>query len=235
VQRKWYQAIPVIALYAVSAPAHAGLGTQIELDFAETGFTTAYSAVAAGTTTQINESFGGYSLLVSLDDDNIYGSSDLGTNPYISMTIQVTNVGAHPPANPVTVGMSISGLTAQPGNDISFQSSFTSIFHSSATAGFQTNYDTTDALFGQTNGLSSANGLSSISTSFDQLVTDALSTPYSMSMFVTFYPVAYAHPTLDGELDVASVPEPASAAILGVGIAGLGLRRRQRNRALRSA
>lgn len=124
---------------------------------------------------------------------------------------------------------------AQPGNLITLDSSFTSIFRSAATANFQTNYDTIDTLFGQTNALSSANGLSSVSTSFDQTMTVGVSSPYSLSMFITFYPEPYAHPTLDGELDIASVPESASAALLGVGTAGLGLRRRQINRAMRSA
>jgi hypothetical protein len=224
VQKQWYYAAVVIGSLCLSVSAHAGPSSPVELDFVESGFATAYSQVTTGTTTQVNETFGGYSLLVSVDDDNLYGPSALGTDPYISMSVQVTNVGATPPANPVSIGMSITGLTAQPGTDITFDSSFTSIFHSTATANFQTNYDPTDTLFGQTEALSLANGLSSTSTSFDQTLVGTVSSLYSMSMFVTFNPVAYAHPTLDGELEVESVPEPTSMALLGVGIAGLGVR-----------
>jgi hypothetical protein len=200
--------------------------SQVQLNFAETGDATAYSQIYnAGDDIQFTENYGGYTLLISADSDNLYGVSALGSDPFLSLSIQVGNVGATPPANPIRIGLSITGIDAQPGTKIQFDSSFTGIFHTASTANFHTYYDDTDTLFGRTTDLSRFDGLSKQSNSNDQDILQTLSDPYSMSIFITFTPAANASPTLDGQLYAENVPEPASLSLLGAGVAGLLLRR----------
>jgi hypothetical protein len=205
--------------------ANATLDSQVQLNFAETGFITALSQVFnPGDNIQFTETFGGYTLLISADSDNLYGASALGENPFLSLSVQVTNIGATPPANPVRIGMTITGLSNIPGSEIDFGSRFTGIFNTGSTANFHTFNDPADTSFGRTDDLSAFDGLSSQSNANDQDVLEFVSSPYSMSIFITFTPVPNAHPTLDGEL-TAQVPEPASVALLSFGFIGLRLLR----------
>ena len=209
--------------------AHAGPTSQVQLDFFETGYTTAYSSIYnAGDDISFTETYGGYALLISGDSDNTYGNSDLGSNPFLSLTVQVSNVGATPPANPVRIGLSITGIDTAPGTLIQFDSAFTGIFHTASTANFHTYYDPSDTLFGRSDTLSLFNGVSSHSNSDDQSIINAVSAPYSMSLYITFNPVAFASPTLDGQLYASDVPEPSSLALLFPVVAVVGLRRWRR-------
>jgi hypothetical protein len=72
-------------------------GQPVQLNFAETGFITALSQVFnPGDNIQFTETFGGYTLLISADSDNLYGASALGENPFLSLSVQVTNIGGNP-------------------------------------------------------------------------------------------------------------------------------------------
>jgi hypothetical protein len=127
---KWFLAVVTTMLATVPVlEARASLISQVQLDFSETGFTTAYSSIYnAGDSIQFTENYGGYSLLISAASDNLYGQSALGANPFLSITVQVTNVGANPPANPVRIGLSMTGLDTPPvGNLVQFDTSFTGI------------------------------------------------------------------------------------------------------------
>jgi hypothetical protein len=224
VKRQLGQLLALIAISVMPGIANATLTSQVQLSFTEAGFTTTFSQIYnAGDDIQFTETFGGYVLLISADSDNLYGQSALGTNPFLSLTVQVSNGGANLPTNPVLIGMSITGLSAKPGDYIQFDSSFTGIFHTAATANFHTYYDSTNTLFGRTGGLSRFDGLSSQSNSNDQTLSALISTPYSMSIYVMFNPVANSHPTLDGQLTATDLPEPATLPILGLAVLGLGV------------
>jgi hypothetical protein len=221
-----YHTTAAIIFAGLPAAAHAGLTSQVQLNFFETGYSTAYSSTYnAGDDISFTETYGGYTLLISADSDDIYGNSSLGSDPFLSLTVQVHNVGATPPANPVRIGMSITGLDSAPGTLIEFDSSFTGIFHTAASANFHTYYDPSDTLFGRTDALSQFNGISSQSNSDDQSIINSVSSPYSMGIFMTFTPVAFSSSTLDGQLFTENVPEPTSLAVLGVSLLCLRLRR----------
>jgi hypothetical protein len=190
-------AAAAIALIASSAQAATG---QAQLSFSETGYTTTYSSLYnAGDDIQFTQDFGGYHLLISADSDNLFGNSALGANPFLSIAIQVGNVGNTPPANPIKVGLSVTGIDPSYISNISFDTSFTGIFYTTgASANFHTYYDTSNLLFGRTYDLSRFDGVSKTSSSYDQTLLDTIASPFSMSLYLTFTPTANAHPTLDG-------------------------------------
>ena len=238
--RRLIGALAIAASLTLPAAANA-TPSVVQFSFAVSGQPTVFSAVyAAGDDILFQQVYGGYTLNITADSDNLYGPSALGTDPFLSFAIQVSNVGANPPANPIKVGMSINGLPAPAASLIGFNSSFTGIFQTASTANFQSYYDPNNALFGRAITLAQFDGVSRQSNSYDQTVDLAVSQQYSMSLYTTLNPVAYAHPTLDAQLtanpasaaDTTSTPEPASASLVALGLAALAVARRRRARSI---
>ena len=111
-----------ISLSAMPFATSATPDSQTQLNFAETRSTAALSQVYdPGDAIQFTETVGGYTLLISADPDNLYGQSALGENPFLSPTVQVPNVGSTLQANPVRIGMAITGLSNPSGLRDRFQ------------------------------------------------------------------------------------------------------------------
>lgn len=161
-----------------------------------------------------NGTFDGYLLTVGA----------VGNASLVSYAIQIASTPATLPV--LTVSLTETGLIPD-GPQTVFTSYNTAILHTASSVLFQTYYDPTDSLFGETDLASqgTVTGPNSAASTGPTVRIEDIATTYSLTKVVTLTPAQGAAPAIGGQVYIAA-PEPMSLTLLGAGLGMFGFCRR---------
>jgi hypothetical protein len=213
----------LLALAALAPPlawAAAGHATPVlEIQLSETGYAPLTVSPSQPGFAAFNGAYGSFNVNFTLGQ---------GTPILNALQIDLTsaNTSSSGPAGTLHVAVTETGLT-NPSGFSSFASSIGGTLNSTGeNLAYASYFDNTDAAFGTQHLLSPANFSNLGAFAFNGGASGTTADPFSMSEIVTLsVPANGGAASFDASLDL---PEPASLALLGSGLLGLGLIRRRR-------
>jgi hypothetical protein len=201
------------AIAFAAAPAQAGPMLGIELHSGSSTFS--LFSLPGATSLTFNQAIGNFTTTVNTGTTTQAPGLDLSS-------VEISSTGG----GTLTVTLSASGF-ASPFGAANWLSQFSGNFVTgSAVVTLQTYLDNSDMLL-NTSGATLLGTLTDTATPFGISVTKSASTEgsFALTEVLTITTTGAAHVSLDGS--VSYVPEPASMAVLGAGLIGLGTVRRR--------